>query len=85
MVVAEGAQLFELPPEPAGSAPVPDEDGPSVLPGPGRAAEMVADRLRARIDGEITPLVVGPGQGAGTRRPWTSNWGWPTALGPYRR
>lgn len=60
VVVAEGAQLFELPPEPAGGAPVTDEDGELVFPGPGRAAEMVADRLRARIAGEITPLVIGP-------------------------
>ena len=60
VVVAEGAQLFEFPPEPAGGAPVTDEDGELVVPGPGRAAEMVAARLRARIDGEITPLVVGP-------------------------
>ena len=59
VVVAEGAQLFEFPPEPAGGSPVTDEDGPLVVPGPGRAAEMVADRLRARIEGEITPLVVG--------------------------
>jgi 6-phosphofructokinase 1 len=60
VVVAEGAQLFELPPEPAGGAPVRDEDGPCVVPGPGRVAEMVADRLRAWIDGEVTPLVIGP-------------------------
>jgi 6-phosphofructokinase 1 len=60
VVVAEGAQLFDLPPEPAGGAPVKDVDGPCVVPGPGRVAEMVADRLRARIDGEVTPLVVGP-------------------------
>jgi 6-phosphofructokinase len=60
VVVAEGARLFDLPPEPAGGAPVPDEDGPCVVPGPGRVAERVAERLRARIEGEITPLVIGP-------------------------
>jgi 6-phosphofructokinase 1 len=60
VVVAEGAQFFELPPEPAVGAPVDDEDGPCVVPGPGRVGEMVADRLRARIDGEITSLVIGP-------------------------
>jgi 6-phosphofructokinase 1 len=60
VVVAEGAQLFDFPPGPAGGTPVTDEDGPFVVPGPGRAAEMVADRLRTRIAGEITPLVVGP-------------------------
>jgi 6-phosphofructokinase len=60
VVVAEAAQLFDLPPEPAEGAALTDEDGPLIVPGPARVAEMVADRLRTRIDGEITPLVVGP-------------------------
>jgi 6-phosphofructokinase 1 len=60
VVVAEGAQLFDFPPAPAAGSPVTDEDGPCLVPGPGRAAETVADRLRGRIEGEITPLVVGP-------------------------
>ena len=55
VVVAEGAQLLDDPPEPA--------DGPSggpIVPGPGQAAETVASRLRARLEADVYPLVIGP-------------------------
>ena len=59
VVVAEGAQLVDDPPEPADVTPATDQDGPLVVPGPGQAAEAVATRLRSRVDGDIYPLVIG--------------------------
>jgi 6-phosphofructokinase 1 len=59
VVVAEGAQFLDDPHGPADGTPVTDEDGPLVVPGPGRAAEAVASRLRQRIEGEVHALVIG--------------------------
>jgi 6-phosphofructokinase 1 len=71
VVVAEGAQLIDDPPERADKSPVAPlgasatslsmgEAGGRIIPGPGHAAETVAARLRPRIEGDISPLVIGP-------------------------
>ena len=59
VVVAEGAQLIDDPPEPADGTLVADEDGPLVVPGPGQAAETVARKLQSRVAADIYPLVIG--------------------------
>ena len=60
VVVAEGAQLFDDPPQPVNGPPSTGEPGERVVPGAGQAAEAVAARLRGRVEGEVYPLVVGP-------------------------
>ena len=86
VVVAEGAQLFEFPPEPAGGAPVTGRGRPvrrsGARPGRrdgGRRGCGRGSTVRSRRSSSA------PGRGAGTRRPWTSSWGWPTGPRPYRR
>ena len=95
VVVAEGAQLFDDPPEQVdggsvaavGPAPTPPATGEArhhIVPGSGQVAETVAGRLQPRIEGDIYPLVIGPWARGGTPRRWTSNWGWPTGPPPCR-
>ena len=71
VVVAEGAQFFDDPPEqvdgqsstPSRKSPTPltnGEVGAPIVPGPGQAAEALAARLRPRIEGDVYPLVIGP-------------------------
>ncbi len=59
VVVSEGAQLLDDPPEQEGEPVTTDDVAERIVPGPGQAAETVASRLRTRIEGDITPLVVG--------------------------
>jgi 6-phosphofructokinase len=60
VVVAEGAQFFDDPPEQVDGPPATGEAGVLIVPGPGQAAETLARRLQPRIEGDIYPLVIGP-------------------------
>jgi ATP-dependent phosphofructokinase / diphosphate-dependent phosphofructokinase len=59
VVVAEGAQVFDDPPEQV-DGPPPTDEADRIVPGPGRAAETVARLLQPRIAADIHPLVIGP-------------------------
>ena len=59
VVVAEGAQVFDDPPEPW-DGPPPADAADRIVPGPGRAAETVARLLQPRIAADLHPLVIGP-------------------------
>jgi len=59
VVVAEGAQVFDDPPEQA-DGPPPTDEADRIVPGPGRAAETVARLLQPRIAADVHPLVIGP-------------------------
>jgi len=58
VVVAEGAQVFDDPPEQPGGPP-PTDEADRIVPGPGRAAETVARLLQPRIAADVHPLVIG--------------------------
>jgi ATP-dependent phosphofructokinase / diphosphate-dependent phosphofructokinase len=58
VVVAEGAQVFDDPPQQPGGPPTMDEANP-IVTGPGRAAETVARLLQPRIAADVHPLVIG--------------------------
>jgi 6-phosphofructokinase len=58
VVVAEGAQVFDDPPEQL-DGPPPTDEADRIVPGPGRAAETVARLLQPRIAADIHPLVIG--------------------------
>jgi len=59
VVVAEGAQVFDDPPEQVDGPPTTD-GADRIVPGPGRAAETVARLLQPRIAADVHPLVIGP-------------------------
>ena len=76
VVMAEGVQIFDDPPEPPGNAPVVTVGHPAppetratperIVLGPGRGAETVASRLQGRVEAELHPLVIGSWARGGT-------------------